>query len=361
MKVIVSDKVSVAAVHRPSGTMILSPSFFELPSLSQAFIVAHELGHYQLNTADEFKADRYAFLVCANMGLPIASSIETMAKTLPGSNDQHVERVEKLLEFALKFDGTTNPEKNHNGSPQKRMEKIEYSRKGLIKEINAHLNNGDLHLADGAALELASTYPDDEAATLAANYLQRTADLRANSFDGEPVSAYGNIAGANLNNYDGDDNDETDDEEDIINGFLGIGKNKDKNTGKNPDGSFDLTTRKGRQAQKAADKQLKNTSKANSRVTKATAKQTLADKGIAGGVNVGDILSKVSETAQSIAGAGAGIIGGAAGEDTAPETNAPAPKKEDQKSIHWGWYVGGAVALIAIIVLVIWLVRRNKK
>lgn len=50
-----------ARVHRPTGNIFLAKKFFEEYSPNQQrFILAHELGHYRLNTKDETLADAYA-------------------------------------------------------------------------------------------------------------------------------------------------------------------------------------------------------------------------------------------------------------------------------------------------------------
>lgn len=49
-----------ARVHRPSGTILLAPSFFDHTDIEQDFILGHELGHYVLQTKNEELADWYA-------------------------------------------------------------------------------------------------------------------------------------------------------------------------------------------------------------------------------------------------------------------------------------------------------------
>lgn len=48
-----------ARVHRPSGTILLAPSFFDHTDIEQDFILGHELGHYVLQTKNEELADWY--------------------------------------------------------------------------------------------------------------------------------------------------------------------------------------------------------------------------------------------------------------------------------------------------------------
>ena len=49
-----------ARVHRPSGTILLAPSFFDHTDIEQDFILGHELGHYVMQTKNEELADWYA-------------------------------------------------------------------------------------------------------------------------------------------------------------------------------------------------------------------------------------------------------------------------------------------------------------
>lgn len=49
-----------ARVHRPTGTILLAPSFFDHSDIEQDFILNHEIGHYILQTKNEELADWYA-------------------------------------------------------------------------------------------------------------------------------------------------------------------------------------------------------------------------------------------------------------------------------------------------------------
>lgn len=49
-----------ARVHRPTGTVELAPSFFRLSPDQRRFVLEHEIGHWRLDTRDEYVADRYA-------------------------------------------------------------------------------------------------------------------------------------------------------------------------------------------------------------------------------------------------------------------------------------------------------------
>lgn len=49
-----------ARVHRPTGTVELAPSFFQLTPDQRHFVLLHEIGHYALNTRSEYDADAWA-------------------------------------------------------------------------------------------------------------------------------------------------------------------------------------------------------------------------------------------------------------------------------------------------------------
>jgi hypothetical protein len=374
MEIEVNAKISgPAAINRRSGKLILHPSFFDLPEHHRAFVVFHEIGHWKLNTTSEYLADKYAFIKCAYFGYPIANSLQAMADILPGT-EEHGKRAQALYEYGLYFDKKTNPQKLHRGSMEARQEALAQYQSDILQEIEQHLRNGDMQLADGAAVEFASTATPDDAATFAAKYLELTDSITnaaaQSSFDGS--SAYGDIASVNLNGFTGDS--DTDDEDDIseIYGFLGFGKDKDKSKpakGKNPDGTFDLTTKAGRQAQKRADASAKAQAAADkkrsqgiAKETKASAKDKLAEQGISSGAGIADAiggaLGKIAEVGGKVIDMKTGGLGIA---DGGTEAQAPDKPKapEEKKPIHWGWWVGGGVALLAIIALVIYFIRKK--
>lgn len=54
------DTCTPARIDRRAGVIQFAPSFFRKSSDQQRFILQHELGHYVLDTSDEYAADRYA-------------------------------------------------------------------------------------------------------------------------------------------------------------------------------------------------------------------------------------------------------------------------------------------------------------
>ncbi len=57
-----------ARVHRPTGTVYLTPLFYEkYTPIQQRFIILHELGHYVGQTRDESEADRFAADIMLNL------------------------------------------------------------------------------------------------------------------------------------------------------------------------------------------------------------------------------------------------------------------------------------------------------
>lgn len=57
-----------ARVHRPTGTVYLTPLFYEkYTPIQQRFIILHELGHYVGQTTDESEADRFAADIMLNL------------------------------------------------------------------------------------------------------------------------------------------------------------------------------------------------------------------------------------------------------------------------------------------------------
>ena len=59
---------SPARVHRPTGTVYLTPLFYKkYTPQQQRFIILHELGHYVNQTTDESEADRFAADIMLNL------------------------------------------------------------------------------------------------------------------------------------------------------------------------------------------------------------------------------------------------------------------------------------------------------
>lgn len=57
-----------ARVHRPTGTVYLTPLFYQkYTPIQQHFIILHELGHYVKQTTDESEADRFAADILLNL------------------------------------------------------------------------------------------------------------------------------------------------------------------------------------------------------------------------------------------------------------------------------------------------------
>lgn len=57
-----------ARVHRPTGTVYLTPRFYaKYTPIQQRFIILHELGHYVKQTTDETEADKFAADILLNL------------------------------------------------------------------------------------------------------------------------------------------------------------------------------------------------------------------------------------------------------------------------------------------------------
>ena len=54
------DNGTPARINRRAGVLELAPSFFRKSQDEKEFILLHELGHLELDTTDEMKADKYA-------------------------------------------------------------------------------------------------------------------------------------------------------------------------------------------------------------------------------------------------------------------------------------------------------------
>lgn len=103
-----------ASINRLTGILTLNYKVFPfLPDISKKYIYLHELGHYYLNTNDEFEADEFALKnFVGTEEKSLKKSVEGMARGLSGISPQHNERVNSLLQKALLIDYVVNKNKN---------------------------------------------------------------------------------------------------------------------------------------------------------------------------------------------------------------------------------------------------------
>lgn len=103
-----------ASINRLNGILTLNYKVFPfLPDISKKYIYLHELGHYYLNTNDEFEADEFALKnFVGTEEKSLKKSVEGMARGLSGISPQHNERVNSLLQKALLIDYVVNKNKN---------------------------------------------------------------------------------------------------------------------------------------------------------------------------------------------------------------------------------------------------------
>ena len=110
-----------AAVDRSQGLLYINPKLFnKLSAFEKKFVVLHEEGHYELDTADEVAADAYAFdRLAGSQWQSLKKMIETLDKLLVEGNVTRAQRLYELYKRALLWDGN-----NGNSEAAKEYERI---------------------------------------------------------------------------------------------------------------------------------------------------------------------------------------------------------------------------------------------
>ena len=103
----------------------------KLPEAYRNFILEHEIGHYTLNTRDEFAADNYAFEHFAGtQPYSLRNSIKTMSEVFSFTKPEQYARLEAQIKRALKYDY----EHNQNLKAKQLLDKL---------NDNEMINNND--------------------------------------------------------------------------------------------------------------------------------------------------------------------------------------------------------------------------
>ena len=99
MKIIEDPTVRIAKVNRLTGDIYINPN---IPKEYRPFVLAHELGHYYLQTHNEFDADKYALdHILGNFKGSLRGSAKALLLLNP-KNPEHRERIRKgLMHIAL--------------------------------------------------------------------------------------------------------------------------------------------------------------------------------------------------------------------------------------------------------------------
>lgn len=108
-----------AAINRRDKILYINPKIFNtLTRFQRKFVLHHEFGHYMLKTANEFKADAYAFDKMAGTEFrSLKQCIECLQEILDKDNPEHRARIDALYQRAIQWDidhGTTPTIKSKN-------------------------------------------------------------------------------------------------------------------------------------------------------------------------------------------------------------------------------------------------------
>ncbi len=92
-----------ATVNRRTGEMYISARRWRTMTPDQRlFMILHEYGHVELQTTDEFEADRYALDHYAYTGRSLKNAVGALTEVLSGDNPEHVDRAVMQLRRAKK-------------------------------------------------------------------------------------------------------------------------------------------------------------------------------------------------------------------------------------------------------------------
>ncbi len=97
--------ITPARVNRHTGEILLNSRVWnKLPEGFQKFILAHEEGHYVLQTTSEIEADNYAFQKLAGtFKNSLKTCVATLADVLPFTSDSHTLRLLNMYRLALLY------------------------------------------------------------------------------------------------------------------------------------------------------------------------------------------------------------------------------------------------------------------
>ena len=104
---------NLAQVNMESGNIYINKDrYLQLPKSLQNYLIQHELGHFELKTDNEFKADEYAFKRLAGKSKnSLKDSITFFTKVLPFTTAEHYDRLKAAIIRAAKFDYEINGNK----------------------------------------------------------------------------------------------------------------------------------------------------------------------------------------------------------------------------------------------------------
>ncbi len=96
------------ACDRQTATIYINPILYsKLPPFERKFWILHEKGHIVLNTADELKADKYAFdKLAGTEWRSLKQMIGALEHLLDSNNSFHQERIDHIYNLALQWDKT---------------------------------------------------------------------------------------------------------------------------------------------------------------------------------------------------------------------------------------------------------------
>lgn len=109
---------SAARINRETGELFINKRMFaNMDADQKLFIMLHEAGHAELDTQNEFEADRYAFTEFVKLGKPLSQAVKALSRNLSFQGDKAPEqrqRLKTMVRMALDYDYRVNHNEKAN-------------------------------------------------------------------------------------------------------------------------------------------------------------------------------------------------------------------------------------------------------
>lgn len=285
-----------ARVHRPTGTVYLTPLFYEkYTPIQQRFIILHELGHYVGQTRDESEADRFAADIMLNLD-GYKATFRALNDSLHGGGANDIRRINLF-----------------NYLKQRDME-------GL--DANAVINGG--RELQNVSFE---SFEDQNGCVFTNDYIGLSPEIE--DLEIADYLNYCDFYGVNYSDMGAKE--------------FRAAKREAK-----------IAKQKAKTDAIQARSDAKRT-RADAKMQKAQAKMELAKKGISGGAKIGEAFGKIGE---SVAGIFGKKLGGG-GDDPDEYADGAVPSEGGGKS-KLPLIIGGVVVAVIVAVIIIVVVKKKK-
>lgn len=120
-----------ARVNRSTGEVLLNSKVWDgLSKPYKAFIVGHEIGHFERQTTSELEADHFAFeLIAGTFPESLKNTVRVLYDVLPYTNPTHGLRLLNMYRLALCYDYQKEP-------TAQRLQEIQAVEQNILKDYS---------------------------------------------------------------------------------------------------------------------------------------------------------------------------------------------------------------------------------